>query len=94
MTNLEPDSAESTPNPVTRPRVRFGTISWGLIVGLGGLALLLLLLTPGARSQLVQWVLGLDAATVVQLVAVMCGAILLLLGVLALVRRRQLRKVQ
>jgi hypothetical protein len=94
VTDLEPHSAESTQQAISRPRIRFGTISWGLIVGLGGTALLLLLLTPGARDELVQWVLRLDPAAAVQLAVVASGAILLLLGVLALVRRRQLRRVQ
>ena len=94
MTNLEPSSAESTPQVIPRPRIRFGTISWGLIVGLGGTALLMLLLTPGARDELVLWVLRLDLTAAIQLAVVACGAILLLLGVLALVRRRQLRRVQ
>lgn len=74
-----------------RPRVRFGTISWGLIVGLGASALLLLLLTPGARSELVQWVLSVQPAVVILLVVAAFGAVLLLLGVLALIRQRQVR---
>ena len=80
-------------NPVTprRPRVRFGTISWGLIVGLGACALLVLLLSPGARSELVQWVLNVQPAVAILLVVVASGAVLLLLGVLALIRQRQVR---
>ena len=80
-------------NPVTprRPRVRFGTISWGLIVGLGASALLVLLLTPGARGELVQWVLNVQPAVVILLMVVASGAVLLLLGVLALIRQRQVR---
>lgn len=74
-----------------RPRVRFGTISWGLIVGLGGSALLVLLLTPGARSELVQWVLTVHPHVVVLLALVAIGALLLLLGVLAVIRGQQLR---
>ena len=74
-----------------QPRVRFGTISWGLIVGLGASALLVLLLTPGARSELVQWVLNVQPAVAILLVAVASGAVLLLLGLLALIRQRQVR---
>lgn len=74
-----------------RPRIRFGTISWGLIVGVGGAALLWLLVTPGARSELVQWVLDLQPGIAILLVVVAVGAIILLLGVLALIRQRQVR---
>lgn len=76
---------------IRRPRIRFGTISWGLIVGLGGAALLWLLVTPGARSELVQWVLDLEPGIAILLAVVAAGAILLLLGVLALIRQRQVR---
>lgn len=76
---------------IRRPRIRFGTISWGLIVGVGGAALLWLLVTPGARSELVQWVLDLQPGIAILLAVVAVGAILLLLGVLALIRQRQVR---
>lgn len=76
---------------IRRPRIRFGTISWGLIVGLGGAALLRLLVTPGARSELVQWALDLQPGIAILLAVVAAGAILLLLGVLALIRQRQVR---
>lgn len=83
--------ASGAERAIRRPRIRFGTISWGLIVGLGGTALLWLLVTPGARSELVQWVLDLEPGIAILLAVVAAGAILLLLGVLALIRQRQVR---
>jgi hypothetical protein len=80
----------ATPTP-RRPRIRFGTISWGLIVLGGATALLALLLTPGARSGFVEWVLELTPGTAIVIGMIILGGVVLLLGALAVIRGRQLR---
>ena len=83
-------SATETLTP-RRPRIRFGTISWGLITGGGATALLVLLLTPGSRSGLAQWVIDLTPGGAILLAVIGAGAIVLLLGLLAVIRGVQVR---
>lgn len=70
------------------PRIRWAGIIWGLIVS--AIAVLVLSVTGSAfgRTAFLDWAAGLTAATVWLLVVLVAGALLLVFGLLALLRRR------
>lgn len=76
---------------VARSHIRFGTIVWGLLVFAAGATLLTALRTPGQRTQLADWALSLTPSDTMLIVTIAAGAIVLILGLLALIRSHQKR---
>lgn len=76
---------------VSRPRIRFGTIVWGLLVFAAGATLLTALRTPGQRDQVANWALSLTPSDSILIVTIVVGAIVLVLGLLAVIRSQQKR---
>ncbi|MBK4349081.1 hypothetical protein [Lacisediminihabitans changchengi] len=72
---------------VTGPRVRIGQIVWGLIVMAIGVGALAVLGSPERRDTVLNWLLHLTPGQGWLVAVLVAGAILLLLGALALVRR-------
>lgn len=85
----DPDTYAATSAP--RPRIRFGTIVWGLLVFAAGATLLTALRTPGQRNQLADWVFSLTPSDSILIVTIVVGAIVLVLGLLAVIRSQQKR---
>ncbi|MGV8852495.1 MAG: hypothetical protein ACOH1M_08015 [Rhodoglobus sp.] len=76
---------------IALPRIRFGTIVWGLLVFAAGATLLTALRTPGRRDQLADWALSLAPSDSMLIVTIVVGAIVLILGLLAVIRSQQKR---
>ncbi|MGV8877277.1 MAG: hypothetical protein ACOH1K_07180 [Rhodoglobus sp.] len=85
------DKTDKTAASMTRPRIRFGTIVWGLLVSGTGAVLLAALSTPGRRDELASWVLTLTPNDSALIATIVGGAILLILGLLAIIRSHQKR---
>lgn len=74
-----------------RPRVRAGSIAWGLIVITAASLVLWVAYDPARRSAVTDWALSLTPGGVVLVGVLALGGILLLAGVLAAIRRAQRR---
>jgi hypothetical protein len=85
------DAGTDSSNHIAQPRIRFGTIVWGLLVFAAGATLLTALRTPGQRDQFVGWALSLSPSDSLLIVAIIVGAIVLVLGLLAVIRSQQKR---
>lgn len=74
---------------VERPTVRWGALVWGLLFGLTAATTLWIIVDPGRRDAIDDWVLTMNplAATLYLLVGV--GAIVMLFGLVGLIRRRE-----
>lgn len=81
----EPTTAVRPP----RPRIRFGTIAWGLIVCAIAATTLAIISDPERRAGFGGWLLQLDGRAAANIVVLAFGALLLLLGLLAVIRRAQ-----
>jgi hypothetical protein len=79
---------ETTPE---RPHVRAGSIAWGLIVIATAAAVLWVVAEPARRSAVTDWAATLTPGGAALVAVLVCGAILLLSGVLAAIRRAQRR---
>jgi hypothetical protein len=86
------DAALSEDAPVQtapRPRIRWGAVAWGLIVcGIAG-ATLQVTRTEGSREGFILWLTRLNPSGIWLIVVLVSGGILLLLGLLAAIRRAQ-----
>lgn len=87
----ETSAGADSSNPVAQPRIRFGTIVWGLLIFAAGATLLTALRTPGQRDQFVGWALSLSPSDSMLIAAIIVGAIVLVLGLLAVIRSQQKR---
>lgn len=74
-----------------QPRIRFGTIVWGVLVFAAGATILTALRSPGQRDQLASWALSLSPSDSMLIVTIVVGAIVLILGLLAVIRSQQKR---
>ena len=84
--------APTSTSALTRPRIRFGTIVWGLLIMAAGISLLTALGTPGRREELADWVLTMTAGQAMLTSAMILGAILLIVGLLAVIRSQQKKR--
>jgi len=88
-----PLAADPEPSITTarepRPRIRFGTIAWGLIVCAIAATTLAIISDPERRDGFGGWLLQLDGRSAVNIAVLAFGALLLLLGLLAVIRRAQ-----
>jgi hypothetical protein len=83
----EPAQADVVRDP--HPRIRFGTIAWGLIVCAIAATTLAVIGDPERRDAFGSWLLQLDGRAAVNIAVLAFGALLLLLGLLAVIRRAQ-----
>ncbi|MDQ1598271.1 MAG: hypothetical protein QOI70_1695 [Microbacteriaceae bacterium] len=83
-------STDST-DQVPRPRVRWGAIAWGVIASAIVVATLSLAGSPTRRDSFAGWLFALSPGAIIVLVAIAIGAILLLLGILAALRKTDSR---
>jgi hypothetical protein len=74
---------------VPRPRIRWGAIAWGLLVGTIAVATLAITRTAAVREDFALWLTQLTPGGIWLIVVLAAGGILLLLGLLAAVRRAQ-----
>lgn len=74
-----------------RPRVRAGSIAWGLIVIVTASLVLWVAYDPARRAGVTDWALSLTPGGLVVIGVLLLGGILLLAGVLAAIRRAQRR---
>ena len=74
-----------------RPHVRAGSIVWGLIVIASASLVLWVSAVPSRRAAVADWVLGLTPGDAALVAVLACGAIVLIAGVLAAIRRAQRR---
>jgi uncharacterized membrane protein YcjF (UPF0283 family) len=72
-----------------RPRTRWGAALWGLLVVLAGTAVLTILSDRGRTAAFADWLGGLTVGAVVVILVLAAGGLVLLLALLALVRRAQ-----
>ncbi|CAN5212761.1 hypothetical protein BH09ACT1_BH09ACT1_14140 [soil metagenome] len=70
------------------PRIRWAGIIWGLIVSAIAVVVLAVTGSDFGRAEFLDWAASLTAGTVWLLVVLVAGALLLVLGLLALLRRR------
>jgi uncharacterized integral membrane protein len=70
------------------PRIRWAGIVWGLIVSAIAVVVLTVTGSASGRTAFLDWATTLTAGTVWLLVVLVAGALLLVLGLLALLRRR------
>jgi hypothetical protein len=92
MTETQPTVAIETDDietdvAATRPRPRWGTAVWGILVVIAALETLNIAGSPDARADFVQWWVGLGVGGLVVVGVLAIGALILLQGVLALLRR-------
>jgi hypothetical protein len=87
----EPGARPADPAPLPRPRIRFGAIAWGLIVCALAATVFWISTDDGRRDAFGTWVTGLTPGTFGLLVMLVLGALLLLWGGLAAIRRSQER---
>lgn len=78
-----------TTTPVPSPRVRWGAIAWGVILTSTAIGTLLVVGSPGRRAAFSNWLAEVTPATVALLATLFVGGLLLLLGLLAVIRRVQ-----
>lgn len=76
----------------TRARTRWGAIVWGLIVVAVGVTTLVVVGSPVRRLAVSDWMDGLTPGAFWILSVLVVGAIILVLALLALVRRAQRRR--
>lgn len=74
---------------VPRPRIRWGAIVWGTIVTVVMVAVLVILVSPDRRDAFATWLETLGTGGFVMIGILLAGFIILLLAVLAMVRRAQ-----
>lgn len=74
-----------------RPRIRFGAITWGLIVCVLAATTFWISTDAGRRDAFGDWITGLTPGTAGLIVMLAVGALLLLWGGLAAIRRSQER---
>jgi hypothetical protein len=74
---------------VPRPRIRWGAIVWGLIVATVAVATLAITRTAESREDFALWLTQLGPAGLWLVAVLAAGGILLLLGLLAAIRRAQ-----
>ena len=74
-----------------RPHVRAGSIAWGLIVIASASLVLWVSALPSRRAAVADWVLSLTPGDAALVAVLACGAIVLIAGVLAAIRRAQRR---
>ncbi len=72
---------------VTGPRVRWAAIVWGAFVSLVAVGILFVGGSTTRRAAFADWLGGLDGGQVWLVVVVVAGAILLVSGLLAVLRR-------
>lgn len=75
--------------PLTRPRVRWAGIVWGLVLATIAAAALWLLLDPARQAALTSWVVGLSPATAIAIGVLIIGLFALITGVVGIARRAQ-----
>ncbi|CAN5296323.1 hypothetical protein BH11ACT5_BH11ACT5_26880 [soil metagenome] len=81
------DDVTTTP----RPRVRAGSVAWGLIVIVTASATLWVAFDPDRRRAVTDWATSLTPGGFVLVLVLVLGGILLLAGILAAIRRAQRR---
>ena len=80
----------SRPQPVAeRPRTRWAAIVWGLVFAALSLAGMTLTATPGAVSAAAEWVMDIEAGTLVGYGLLAVGALVLVVGLAGLLRLAQ-----
>jgi hypothetical protein len=72
-----------------RPRIRSGAIAWGLIVMATAGGVLFALADPARRAAFTAWLTTLTPGGAILVGVIALGTLLLLLGVLAVIRRAQ-----
>ncbi|WP_404431493.1 hypothetical protein LG299_14605 [Microbacterium lacus] len=97
---LEPPAEASAPDPssIPEPRVRWAGVAWGLVfAALAGVGLWVVT-TASVREAIRTWILEFDPDTVapgaiVAAAIIVVGLVLLIVGAVALVRRKDPRVV-
>ncbi len=74
-----------------RPRTRWAAIIWGLVLAGIAVAALWVLLAPGRRAGVSDWIMQLSPVSVVSYAILAMGCLLLVTGLVGLARRAQLR---
>ncbi len=77
---------------VSTPRTRWGAIVWGAIVAVVATVTLIVIGSPGRRLAVANWLADLTPGTVWIFAVLVVGVIILVLALLALVRRAQRRR--
>lgn len=85
----QPAAQMATEPRVPRPRIRWGAIVWGLLVGTVAVATLAVTRTAASREDFALWLAQLTPDGIWLIVVLVAGGILLLLGLLAAIRRTQ-----
>ncbi len=80
-----------SPTPQPRPHVRWGAIVWGLIVIATAGGILFVLADAGRTAAFASWLGGLTWGIAVVVGVLALGALALILGLLAVIRRAQRR---
>ncbi|WP_349899703.1 hypothetical protein [Parafrigoribacterium soli] len=86
---IEPAAQTMLEPSTSRPRVRWGAILWGLVVTAIATVTLSVTRTEGTREDFGLWLGELTPAGIWLIVVMAAGGILLLLGLLAAIRRAQ-----
>lgn len=81
---------ETTPDE--RPRIRAGAIAWGLIVIAAAVGLLTIAIDPNRRDAVITWVMNLTPGNAIVVGVLVLGGFLLLMGLLAGIRKAQRRR--
>lgn len=81
------DATASTPEP--RPRIRWGAITWGLIVSVIAAVTLSLAGSAQGRSDFADFLGDLTVGLATLIVVLVLGVVVLLLGLLAVIRKAQ-----
>jgi hypothetical protein len=85
----QPAAQLATEPRIPRPRIRWGAIVWGLIVAMVAVATLAITRTAESREDFALWLTQLGPAGLWLIAVLAAGGILLLLGLLAAIRRAQ-----
>jgi uncharacterized membrane protein YcjF (UPF0283 family) len=84
-TEMIPDAAELVP----RPRIRFGAIVWGLVVLVTAVAAYAIGSSGVRRAEFSDWLGNLSGADAALILVITAGVVVLVLSLLALVRKAQ-----
>jgi hypothetical protein len=83
---IETETDDVTDVAPGRPRPRWGTAVWGILVVFAALETLNIAGSPAVRADVVQWWVGLGTGGLIVVGVLALGALILLQGVLALLK--------
>jgi hypothetical protein len=77
----------AAPETTAKPRIRWGAVAWGLIAIAIAVTAMVITGSPDNRTAFAEWLAQLTAATMWLIAVFVVGGIILLLGLLAVLRR-------